>query len=84
MVMSPKSSNKTLLKYKHNSSTPVDAKLKHATDNSDAKIEKKLIGQRKGSRTVVAIGDKSYTYNPKKITKTLTSKLNQLTKTKTI
>ena len=80
--MPPKSSNKTLLKYKHNSSTSVDTKLNHATDNSDAKIEKKLIGQRKGLRTVVTIGDKSYTYNPNKITNTLTSKLNQLTKTK--
>ena len=69
MVMPPKSSNKTLLKYKHNGSTSVDTKLKHATDNSDAKMEKKLIGQRKGLRTVVTIGDKSYIYNPNKITK---------------
>ena len=32
-------------------------------------------------RTVVTIGDKSYQYNPSKITKVLTSKLNKLTKT---
>ena len=79
--MHPKSSNKKSLKYKHNSSTSVDTKLKHAIDNGDAKFEKKIIGQRRGLRTVVTIGDKSYTYNPNKITKTLTSKLNQLTKT---
>ena len=55
MVMPPKSSNKTLLKYKHNSSTSVDTKLKYATDNSDAKVEKKIIGQRRGLRTVVTV-----------------------------
>lgn len=32
-------------------------------------------------RNVVTIGDKSYQYNPNKITKTLTSKLNKVTKT---
>jgi hypothetical protein len=32
-------------------------------------------------RNVVTIGDKSYQYNPNKITKTLTSKLNKVVKT---
>ena len=64
MVMPPKSSNKTLLKYEHNSSTSVGNELKYAVDNSDAKIEKKLIGQRKGLRTVVTIGDKKLYLQP--------------------
>ena len=54
-------------------------KLKYAVDNGDAKIEQKTIGRRKGLRTVVTIGDKSYQYNPSKITKVLTCKLNKLT-----
>ena len=61
--------------------TSVEEKLKYAIDNGDAKIEKKTIGKRKGLRNVVTVGDKSYQYNPNKITKALTSKLNKLTKT---
>ena len=67
-------------KTKHNSTTSVEAKLKYAIDNGDAAIEQKTIGKRKGLRTVVTIGDKSYQYNPNKTTKVLTSKLNKLTK----
>ena len=59
----------------------MDAKLKYAVDNGDAVIEQKTIGRRKGLRTVVTIGDKRYQYNPKQITKVLTSKLNKLTNT---
>ena len=65
----------------HNRLTSAEDKLKYAIGNSDAKIEKKMIGNRKGLRSVVTIGDKSYQYNPNKITKVLTSKLNKLTKT---
>ena len=68
-------------KNAHNARTSVQEKLKYAVDNGDAKIEQKTIGRRKGLRTVVTIGDKSYQYNPSKITKVLTSKLNKLTKT---
>ena len=78
--MSPKALNKKR-KDTHNRLTSFEDKLKYAIDNGDAKIEKKVIGKRKGLRNVVTIGDKSYQYNPSKITKTLTSKLNKLTKT---
>jgi hypothetical protein len=47
------------------------AKLKYAIDNGDAKIEEKTIGKRMGLRNVVTIGDKSFQYNPNKITKHL-------------
>jgi hypothetical protein len=80
--MPPKSSNKKSFKPNHNSSTSFYTKLKYAIDNGDAKVEKKIIGRRRGLRSVVTIGDKSYTYNPNKITKILTTKLKQLTKTK--
>ena len=69
-----------LNKNQHNARSTVQEKLKYAVDNGDAKIEQKTIGRRKGLRTVVTIGDKSYQYNPSKITKALTSKLNKLTK----
>ena len=78
--MPPKTLNKKR-KNIHNSTTSVDAKLKYAVDNGDAVIEQKTIGRRKGLRTVVTIADNSYQYNPKQITKVLTSKLNRLTKT---
>ena len=68
-------------KAKHNSTTSVKAKLKYAVGNGDAQIEQKTIGRRKGLRTVVTVGDKSYPYNPNKITKVLTTKLNKLAKT---
>ena len=69
------------VKTQHNSANSVEANLMYAIDNGDAAIEQKTIGKRKGLRTVVTIGDKSYQYNPNKITKVLTSKLNKLTKT---
>ena len=73
-------SGKTLnTKQKYISST--EDKLKYAINNGDAKIEKKQIGNRKELQNVLTIGDKSYRYNPKNITKVLTSKLNKLTKT---
>ena len=71
--MAPKSFNRKPLNNKHNSLSSVETKLKYAIDNGDAKVEKKLIGQRRGLRNVVTIGDVSYSYNPNKITKTLTS-----------
>ena len=80
--MPPKSFNRKPLNNKHNSLSSVETKLKYAIDNGDATVEKKIIGQRRGLRNVVTIGDVSYSYNPNKITKTLTSKLNKLTKTK--
>jgi hypothetical protein len=55
----------------HNSSTPVGTKLKYAAGSGDAKVEQKRIGQRRGLRTVVTIGDKSYSCNPTKITNAL-------------
>lgn len=68
-------------KNTHNDLTSVEEKLKYAVDTGDAKIERKTIGHRKGLHNVVTIGDKSFQYNPKKITKTLTSRLNKVTKT---
>ena len=61
--------------------TSVEEKPKYAVDNGDAKIEKKTIGKRQGLHNLVTIGDKSYQYDPNKITTTLTSKLNKVTKT---
>jgi len=75
-----KSSNKKQTTT-HNHLTSVEEKLKYAIGNGDAKIENKTIGNRKGLRKVVTIGGESYQYNPNKITKVLTSKLNKLTKT---
>ena len=69
------------LNTKQNYISPVQDKLKYAINNGDAKIEKNKIGNRKGLQNVLTIGDKSYQYNPKHITKILTSKLNKLTKT---
>ena len=65
----------------HNSSTSFEEKLKYAIDNGDATIDKTTVGKRKGLRNVVTIGERNYRYNPNKITKTLTSKLNKRTKT---
>ena len=59
----------------------IDAKLKYAIDNDDAKIDKIKIGNRKGLQNVVIIGERQYQYNPNKISKLLTTKLKQLTKT---
>ena len=58
----------------------MEARLKYAIDNNDAKIDIK-IGNRKGLQNVVIIGDKRYQYNPNKISKLLTTKLKQLTTT---
>ena len=69
--------------YKNHLKSSVEEKLKYAIDNNDAKIETKKIGQRKGTQKVITIDGKSYQYNPKKtISKVLTTKLTQLTKTK--
>ena len=57
----------------------MEARLKYAIDNNDAKIDKIKIGNRKGLQNVVIIGDRRYQYNPNKISKLLTTKLNQLT-----
>ena len=79
--MSSNSSNKKT--YKNHLKSSVEEKLKYAIDNNDAKIETKKIGQRKGTQKVITIDGKSYQYNPKKtISKVLTTKLTQLTKTK--
>ena len=59
----------------------MEARLKYAINNNDAKIDKIKIGNRKGLQNVVIIGDKRYQYNPNKISKLLTTKLNQLTTT---
>ena len=69
-------SGKTL-NTKQNYISSVEDKLKYAINNGDAKIEKNKIGNRKGLRNVLTIGDKSYQYNPKNITKILTSKLDK-------
>ena len=74
--MSSKTLNK---KQKYISST--EDKLKYAINNGDAKIEKIKFGNSKALQNVLTIGDTSYRYNPKNITKLLTSKLNKLTKT---
>jgi hypothetical protein len=58
-----------------------DAILRYAIDNNEAQIDKIKIGNRKGLRNVVIIGDRQYQYNPNKISKVLTTKLKQLTKT---
>ena len=50
-------------------------------NRGDANIEKNTMGNRKGLRNVVTIGDTSFQYNPNKITKTLTSSLNKVTNT---
>ena len=42
----------------------IDAKLKYAIDNDDAKIDKIKIGNRKGLQNVVIIGERQYQYNP--------------------
>lgn len=73
--MSSKPLNK---KEKYISST--EDKLKYAINNGDAKIEKIKFGNSKALQNVLTIGDKSYRYNPKNITKVLTTKLNKLTK----
>ena len=79
--MSSNSSNKKT--YKNHLKSSAEEKLKYAIDNNDAKIETKKIGQRKGTQKVITIDGKSYQYNPKKkISKVLTTKLTQLTKTK--
>ena len=59
----------------------LEARLRYAIDNNDAKIDKIKIGNRKGLQNVVIIGDKRYQYNPNKISKLLTTKLKQLTTT---
>ena len=59
----------------------MEARLRYAIDNKDAKIDKIKIGNRKGLQNVVIIGDKRYQYNPNKISKLLTTKLKQLTTT---
>ena len=58
-----------------------EAKLRYAIDNKEAQIDKIKIGNRKGLQNVVIIGDRQYQYNPNKISKLLTTKLKQLTKT---
>ena len=58
-----------------------EARLRYAIDNDDAKIDKIKIGNRKGLQNVVIIGERQYQYNPNKISKLLTTKLKQLTKT---
>ena len=79
--MSSNSSNKKT--YKNHLKSSVEEKLKYAIDNNDATIETKKLGQRKGTQKVITIDGKSYQYNPKKtISKVLTTKLTQLTKTK--
>ena len=52
----------------------MEARLKYAINNNDAKIDKNKIGNRKGLQNVVIIDDKRYQYNPNKISKLLTPK----------
>ena len=59
----------------------LEARLRYAINNNDAKIDKIKIGNRKGLQNVVIIGDKRYQYNSNKISKLLTTKLKQLTTT---
>ena len=59
----------------------MEARLKYAINNNEAKIDKIKIGNRKGLQNVVIIDDKRYQYNPNKISKLLTTKLKQLTTT---
>ena len=46
----------------------------------DAKIEVKKIGNMRGLRKVVSIGNKNYLYQPDKLSKVLLTKLNHLAK----
>ena len=48
--------------------------------SEEAKIEIKKIGNMRGSRKVVTIKDKSYLYDPNKLSKVLLAKLNKLSK----
>ena len=61
-----------------------DKRLKYLIQEKDAKVEKVQIGNRKGLRNVITIQDKQYTYNPDKMTKTLTKQLDKLTKSNNI
>ncbi len=61
-----------------------DKRLKYLINEKDAKVEKVQIGNRKGLRNVITIQDKHYTYNPDKMTKTLSKQLDKLTKSNNI
>ena len=53
--------------------------LRIAVDvTGEAKLERKRIGNMRGLRKVVTIKDKSYLYNPKRISKVLKSSTNCL------
>ena len=58
----------------------LEADLKYALDSGDAKTDKIKFGNQKGLRDVVTIAGKHFSYNPKKITKTLANRLTKLLK----
>ena len=60
--------------------TSVKSKLKFALDSGDAKTDRVKFGNQKGLRDVVTIDGKHFSYNPKKITKTLENRLTKLLK----
>ena len=58
----------------------LEADLKYALDSGDAQTDKIKFGNQKGLRDVVTIAGKHFSYNPKKITKTLANRLTKLLK----
>jgi len=55
-------------------------KIKFAVENSDAKIHKAKIGNRKFEQDVITIGGKTFQYNKNNVSKTVENETNKITK----